>query len=88
MGDTEVLEGLARIEGLLSALVKLHMAPAIERELDSDFARKLWSLTGKATVREIQRTLKCSPNRVSVTWARWESSGLIRKSGQSYQRIV
>lgn len=88
MSEKEVLDGLAKIDGLLSTLVKFKMAPILERELVNDFAQKLWSLTGKATAREIQKTLKCGPNRISAMWARWENSGLITKDGQSYRRIV
>ena len=88
MSDEKIRDGFARIEGLLLTLVKLQMAPVLENELKDDFARKLWNLTGKATTREIQKKLKCSPNRISDTWVRWEMSGLIIKDGKSYQRIV
>jgi hypothetical protein len=88
VNDKEMLEGIARIEGLLSTLVKLHMAPFLEHELADDFARKLWLVTGKSTTREIQKKLKCGPNRISETWARWESSGLITKDGKGYKRTL
>jgi predicted transcriptional regulator len=88
MSEKEVLEGIARIEGLLSTLVKLQMAPVLEHELTDDFARKLWDMTGKATTAEIQKRLKCRRTRISDTWARWDKTGLIKKDGRSYHRIV
>lgn len=88
MSDNEIRDGIAGIEALLATLVKLQMAPILEHELRDPFGRKLWDLTGKATIRKIQKTLKCSPNRISDTWARWEKSGLIKKDGNSYQRNV
>ena len=88
VNEMEVKTVIARIEGLLSALVKLQMAPVLEHELADGFARRLWDLTGSGTIREIQKRLRCSPNRISDKWARWERSGLIRRNGNGYQRIM
>ncbi len=88
MTDKQVSDGIARIEGLLSTLVKLQMAPILEKELQDDFCRKLWTHTGKATAREIQKKLKCGANKISETWTRWRELGLVVKDGKAYRKAV
>lgn len=78
----------ARIEGLLKALLKIHMAPVLEAELNDEFSRKLFSLTGKVTRREIQKRLRCGPNRICETWARWDRLGILAKDGASYRKVI
>jgi hypothetical protein len=88
LNEKEISEAIPRIEALLSTLVKLQMAPVLERELQEIFCRKLWSLTGKATSRDIQKKLKCGAKRISDTWSRWEQAGLITRDGQTYRKVT
>jgi hypothetical protein len=88
MCDDKAPDATARLEWLLAALVKLQMAPILERELTDDFHRRLYALTGKATRRQIQQKLKCGPNRISSTWVRWEQMGIIAKDGAAYRRVT
>ena len=88
MTDDQVRESIARIEEHLATLVKLQMVPVLEKELQADFCRKLWPHTGKATIREIQKKLKCRPNKISETWKRWLQLGLVVKDGQTYRKVV
>jgi hypothetical protein len=86
--NEELNEGIARIEGLLRTLVRIQMAPILERELTNGFASKLWPLTGMAKRNDIMKKLKCGPNRVAEMWARWEQFGLIVKKGHNYKKMV
>ena len=88
MTDDQVGETIARIEEHLATLVKLQMAPILENELQDDFCRELWTHIGKATNREIQKKLKCGPNRISETCKRWLQFGLVVKDGQTYRKVV
>jgi hypothetical protein len=85
----ETSDGTARIEALLTSLVKLQMGPILDRELNDDFSKKLWPLVGKAKRRDIMKKLKCSPNKITEKFARWEQLGLVvRKNGYNYEKIV
>ena len=88
MTDDQVRESIARIEEHLATMVKLQMAPVLEKELQDEFRQKLWALTGKAKREEIRKKLKCGPNRIAETWARWEQAGLIVRDGQNYRKLV
>lgn len=88
MTDDELEIAVDRIEGLLTALVRLQTGVVLEQELKDDFDRQLYELTGEATTREIQKKLKAGPNRISDTWKRWERLGLVIKDGKTYRRTV
>jgi len=78
----------ARIETLLRALLKIQMAPILQSELSDDFSRKLFALTGKVPMREIQKRLRCGPNRICNIWARWDELGIITKHGSTYRKVL
>ena len=88
MTDDQVRESIAKIEEHLATLVKLQMAPVLEKELQDDFGRKLWALTGKAKREEIRKKLMCAPNKLSETWTRWLQLGLVVKDGLTYRKVV
>ena len=88
MTHDDLHAAVGRAEALLKALVKLQMAPLLEKELEQEDDRKLYELTGKATQREIQKKLKMGPGRISATWARWEGMGLLVKEGNTYRKVV
>jgi len=78
---------LARIRGVLESLLRIETY----RELDLDFKknpklRKLFDMTGQATQSEIQKRLHLSPNVISVTWGLWQTRGLVKRVGKSYQK--
>ena len=84
----EIVSALGRIEQMLAALVKLQACAVLEKELADETDRKLYELTGSATSRAIQKTLKIGQARISATWARWERMGLLIKKGRTYNKVV
>jgi len=87
MADSE-LQVMLRVEELLRHIVKLHASAILQAELQGEFEKKLYELTGSVKREDILKKLKCSPNRISETWSRWEQLGLLVKDGKSYRKVA
>lgn len=76
-----------RMEALLTVIAKVSMAPVLAEELKDDRMARLYEMTGSATVQTATKALGCSATTVSDAWKRWESLGIVRKTGKRYERV-
>ena len=81
-------EHFARIEELLTVLAKRALSEAMKEQLTDNTLRKLYELTGTATVKQIATRTGLSTGKISGLWKKWEEAGLITKQGVQYRKIV
>lgn len=86
--EKDVSPHLQRIEELLNALLKVQLAPVLEKELSDGTKAKLYEATGQFGVVEMSKKLKRSTGWISGVWKSWEQLGLIVKDGGAYRRIL
>jgi len=63
---------LARIQELLTTLVKLALKETLLEELADPKARQLYERTGSATRPELEKLTKFSGGKISGLWQRWD----------------
>ena len=88
MEGDEHLETLLRIEHHLRTQVRLLLVPVLKSELKTSQYRKLYDLTGEASVNRIAQETGFSTGKISGIWQAWEQLGLVYKSGKSYKKSV
>ena len=86
--QSDIVNRLQRMEDLLTTLVKAQLADVIAQEFSDLKMKKLYSLTGDYTARELARKVGCSPMKVSRVWQKWEQLGLVVKDGKYYRRVI
>jgi hypothetical protein len=86
--EKDVSPNLQRIEELLKALLKVQLAPILEKELSDATKAKLYKATGQDGVVALSKKLDCSTGWISGVWKSWEQLGLIVKDGKTYRRIL
>jgi hypothetical protein len=85
---TEGRDRLARIEELLTALVKLALKETLREELSNPKAKTIYQRTGQSTRPQLEKLTKFSGGKISGLWQRWEQLGLLIKDGKSYRRLI
>jgi DNA-binding MarR family transcriptional regulator len=88
MNGDPVVDRLERIEMWLNVLVRIQLAPILDRETSDPRSAQLYELTGEVPAKEIAKKLKCSMTTVSDSWKRWERLGLLVKEGSRYRKVV
>ncbi len=86
--ELDIVGRLRHIEDLLAALVKAHLSNVITKELNDPKMKKLYSLTGDYTIRELERKIGLPRSSISKVWQRWESLGLLIKEGKTYRKVL
>jgi hypothetical protein len=86
--EKDVSPHLQRIEELLNALLKVQLAPMLEKELSDATKAKLYKATGQCGVVEMSKKLKRSTGWISGIWQHWEQIGLIVKDGKAYRCVL
>ncbi|MGD0551500.1 MAG: hypothetical protein ABSB25_02485 [Sedimentisphaerales bacterium] len=86
--ENDMLPHLQRIEELLNALLKVQLAPILEKEFSDATKAKLYKAIGKDGIVKLSKKLDCSTGWISGVWKNWEQLGLIVKDGKSYRRIL
>jgi hypothetical protein len=86
--EKDMLPHLQRIEELLIALLKVQLAPILEKELSDTKKAKLYKTIGKCGIVELSKKLDCSTGWISGVWKSWEQLGLIVKDGRTYRHIL
>ncbi|MEO8514044.1 MAG: hypothetical protein ABI543_10820 [Ignavibacteria bacterium] len=77
-----------RIIELLEALVKAQLSPIFVEEMKNPKLKKLYAMTGKERIREIEKKIGMSKFSISTVWQKWEQLGLIKKQGKFYKKII
>jgi len=85
---TDELKIQKRILELLEVLVKSKLSENIKQETEDPKRKLLYELTGKANIKTIVQRTGFSAGKVSGIWKKWESTGILKRDGQSYSRIV
>ena len=83
---TDELKTLKRIEELLTIIAKAQVSSRLKERLADARMRKLYELTGKHTVRELEKKTGINKSTISSIWKEWEIEGLLLKEGKKYKR--
>lgn len=81
------MEDSKKIIQLLEAQLKFQLSPILEKEFQDPKKKKLFELTGKFSIRELEKKVGYNKGTISKIWSTWELKGIIRKDGQVYKRI-
>ena len=84
---TEELKILKRIEELLRVIARAQVSSRLKERFADPEMRKLYGLTGRYTIRELEKKTGMSKSAISLIWKEWETEGLLLKEGKKYKKV-
>jgi hypothetical protein len=83
----DVHNTLLRIEQLNRAMLRATIGPKLSEIRRDKTLKRIYELTGDASVTEVARAAKVSTGKVSGIWQSWEEAGIVTKIGRSYLKL-